>query len=38
MNHNYNEKAFYLCLININGGGGGKVVFLISLQQYFILF
>jgi len=30
------KNSFYLYLININGGG--KVVFLISLQQYFILF
>ena len=30
------QNAYYLYLININGGG--KVVFLISLQQYFILF
>ena len=28
------ETTFYLYLININGGG--KVVFLISLQRYFI--
>ena len=32
------KNTYYLYLININGGGGGKVVFLISLQQYFILF
>ena len=30
------KNTYYLYLININGGG--KVVFLISLQQYFILF
>ena len=31
------KNTYYLYLINTNGGGG-KVVFLISLQQYFILF
>ena len=30
------KNTFYLYLININEGG--KVVFLISLQRYFILF
>ena len=30
------KNTYYLYLINTNGGG--KVMFLISLQQYFILF